>query len=86
MSEAPDIVPCIFSAAEPSQWQSGAFRCNQQDKSQAEAESGANASTSENRIGSNLATVRIRLYYLSLPFELHILDYRANEWSKSIRS
>jgi hypothetical protein len=63
MSEAPAIV---FSVAEPSWWQSGAFRSNQQDKSQAEAESGANVSRSENRIGSNLATVRIRLYYLSL--------------------
>src|SRR4029077_6289898 len=86
MSEAPDIAPCAFSAAGPSWWQSGAFRCNQQDKSQAEAESGANASRSENRIGSNLATVRIRLYYLSLPLELHILNCRPNEWSKSIRS
>ena len=65
MSKASDIAPCAFSAAEPSWWQSGAFRCNEQDKSQAEAESGANASRRENRIGSNLATVRITLYYLS---------------------
>jgi hypothetical protein len=68
ISEASDIV----SAAEPSQWQSGAFRCNQHDKSQAEAESGANVKSRDTNSGNNLATVCIRLYYLSLPLELHI--------------
>ena len=81
MSEASDVVPSLFSPGEPSQWQSGAFRCNQQDKSQAEAESGANAKRSESSVGNNLATAHMELYYLSVPWK-HILNCRSNEFQR----
>src|ERR1700739_1072247 len=82
MSAASDIIPWLFSPAKPSRWQSGAFRCNRHDKSQAEAESGANAKRSESCIVNNFATARIAPYYLSPPLELHILNCPRSEFQR----
>ena len=73
MAEDADIIVWLSSVAERPEWQSGAVWCNQQDKSQAEAESDVETIRTDKSAGNGLAILRIECMLLSSPQFLHLL-------------